>query len=229
MAIDTLLFDLDDTLYDYVPAEKIAREATLDVVAVDLALSVADVRALFVEARAAVKERLGTRGSAHSRLLYLADVAHRARRPDALVHVRRWDRLFWSTLIGAATLRPGALELLRRFRTGGGQVAIVTDLTLDPQLQKLESFGLGGLVDALVASEEVPDDKPATLAFELALERLGVPLAAAATRCLIVGDSAARDGGAARALGIPFFHIVSSEIGAAGSTLDALARELFTS
>ncbi len=225
-AVDTLLLDLDDTLYDYVPAEKLARAATLAVVARDLEISEADAGALFVRSRAAVKARLGHRGSAHARLLYFADVVHLAGRPSALVHVRGWDRLFWSTLIGGANLRPGALPLLRGFRARGGKVAIVTDLTLDPQLQKLEAFGLFGLVDALVASEEVPDDKPATRAFELALERLGVPLAAAPSRCLVVGDSDAKDGAAARTLGVRFFHVASSEPGATGGTLEALAQEL---
>jgi HAD superfamily hydrolase (TIGR01549 family) len=169
-----------------------------------------------------VKKRLGERASSHSRLLYLADLVHRVGRPDALVRVRAWERCFWEALIGSATVRPGARELLVGFRARGGRVAITTDLTLEVQLWKLEAFGLAPFVDALAASEEVPSDKPATELFLLGAERIGVPIEA----CVVVGDSPAKDGEGARRLGLRYLQSRSTCGIEGGLDLHELAKEL---
>ncbi|MEO8874476.1 MAG: HAD family hydrolase [Polyangiaceae bacterium] len=222
-AVRALLVDLDDTLYDYAPVDGAARNSLFAAISSDLGIERAVVEKAWDESRARVKARLGKRASSHSRLLYLMDLAHRLDAPRALKKVRAWDELFWKTYVSEAKLRTGVLPLLRAFRARGGKVAIVTDLTLAPQLDKLDAFALFDEVDAVVASEEVPEDKPAREIFDLALERLGVR----GEECLVVGDSAEKDGAGARAIGARFFHVISSEPGAAGRTLEDLAKELF--
>ncbi|MDI6808613.1 MAG: HAD-IA family hydrolase [Candidatus Eisenbacteria bacterium] len=202
-----LLLDLDDTLYEYRFPEEQARAKLLRLVEVELNLGQPEVNCLWEESRMAVKERLGARASAHSRLLYLSELVHRSGRSDLLPRVRSWERTFWEEFIGKASLRTGARELILAWHARGGKTAIVTDLTLEVQLWKLESFGLLALIDVLAASEEVPEDKPAAEVFLLAMERLGVQ----AEDCMIMGDSPAKDGAAAHTLGIPFLHVNSQE------------------
>jgi len=216
-----LLLDLDDTLYDYAPAEAHARGVVLEAVAATLGLPRGEVERLWDGAKKKVKGRLGARGSAHSRLLYLTEIVHAASRVDALGHVRAWERTFWGEFLQQATLRPGARALLEGFRARGGKVAIVTDLTLEVQLWKLEAFGLFGLIDALAVSEEVAHEKPAADLFLLAIERLGVSREA----CVVVGDNPEKDGEGARALGLPYFQALSSER-PGGEGLEAIARAL---
>ena len=195
-----LLLDLDDTLYEYAPAERAARGALVTLIAAETSVAPAAVADAWAAARDAVHARLGERGSAHSRLLYLSELAHALHLPGALASARRWERAYWSTFLAHARLREGARELLAWWRERGGRVAIVTDLTLDVQLWKLEHFGLLDAIDALATSEEVPWDKPAPDVLLLAIERLGVRRG----DCVMVGDSARKDGGAASALEIPF-------------------------
>ncbi len=202
-----LLVDLDDTLYDYVPAERRGRDAALALVAEDLHLPRAVVEPLYDAARKAVKARLGDRGAAHARLLYLLEVAHAAGRGASVSRVRTWEQRFWSAYLEGLTLRSGARALLEGFRRKGGRVAVVTDLTVEIQLEKLAVLGLFDVVDALAVSEEVPSDKPASAIFDLAIARLGVNRA----DCVMVGDNDAKDGAGARALGIPFYLCQSSE------------------
>src|SRR4029079_13377824 len=73
-----LLVDLDDTLYDYRPAEEHARTCAVARIAVDTGLTPDAVSALYDEARRRVKARLGDRGSSHSRILYFVELAHQA-------------------------------------------------------------------------------------------------------------------------------------------------------
>jgi putative hydrolase of the HAD superfamily len=218
-----LLVDLDDTLYDYAPAHRAGLAAVIPKVAHALGVDEPTAERAWDVARDATKARLGATASSHSRVLYLSEVVHALGRIDTLAEVRAWDRAYWEAFLDMARLRPGATDLLREFRGRGGKVAIVTDLVLEVQIWKLERFGLLPHIDALAASEEVPRDKPAPELVRLAIARLGVR----PEDCVMIGDSAQKDGGAARALGIPFLKIVSSEKPAEGGrTLADVAAEL---
>jgi len=216
-----LLLDLDDTLYEYAPAERAARGALVTLIATETTLSSADIADAWASARDAVHARLGERGSSHSRLLYLSELAHALGLPRALASARRWERAYWSTFLNHARLRDGARELCAWWRERGGRVAIVTDLTLEVQLWKLEHFNLLDAIDALATSEEVPWDKPAPDVLLLAIERLGVRRC----DCVMVGDSARKDGGAAATLEIPFVLVERgvADLYAARAALEKLA------
>jgi putative hydrolase of the HAD superfamily len=215
-----LLLDLDDTLYAFAPVEKRARTAVYAAIARDLNLPESRAAELYDAARTRVMERLGTRASAHSRLLFLHELVATVGAPLPLARV--WERIFWGESLVAMQPYPEARPLLEAWRAAGHRTAIVTDLMLSIQFDKLERLGLLELVDAIVASEEVPLDKPAPEIFELAWSRLGVPR----ERCVMVGDNDARDGVGARALGIPFVHVRGSDPGAAGVSLGEVARAL---
>lgn len=216
-----LLLDLDDTLYDYPPCEAAGRAAIAALASARLGISVADFVRAYDGARQRVKARLQT-PSNHSRLLYVHELLHELGADvPSLQFAREFECAFWAAYLGAAALRPGALRLLERFRRHGGKIAIVTDLTLDVQLRKLEHLGLLPHVDALVASEEVGFDKPHRAAFELAAARLGLPLAA----CAMAGDSDAKDGDGARALGVPFYLVRTPE-SALGLSLAEIEADL---
>lgn len=219
----TLLVDLDDTLYAYGPAEAAARVIVNELVAKDLAATPSSIDEAFVRARKAVKARIDGRGSSHSRLLYFHQMLHDLGRFDAMPRAREWDRAFWGALIARAELRPGAVALLEGWRRDRGKIAVVSDLTLEVQLWKLEAWGLADKIDALVVSEEVPADKPSPAMMELAFARLGVH----ASDCVMIGDSDEKDGGAARAFDVPF-HLVDTGAHSPGrgKSLEAIGREL---
>ncbi len=198
-----VLLDLDDTLYPCKPCEEAGVRAALAAAAPILGTSARELEAVWTRARSAVKERIDGRGSSHSRLLYLAEMVHQLGRPDALMCVRTWERIYWSAFLEAAVLRPRVVPFFEGVRARAGRIAIVSDLTLEVQLMKLEHFGILRFIDALVTSEEVKGDKPKRSIFRLAMDRLGT----GADACIIVGDSDAKDGEGARKLGIPFFQI----------------------
>lgn len=222
LARSALLVDLDDTLYEYEPADRVAREAVFSAIAADLGRERSDIEIAWRNARSRVKARLGTRASSHSRLLYLMDLAHQLGSMTAVARVRAWERTFWDAYLHDIRLRAGALTLLRSFRARGGRIAIVTDLTLAPQLEKIAAFKLFEEVDAIVASEEVEGDKPARAIFDLALARLG----ARGEDCVVVGDSEEKDGVGARAIGAAFHLVRTPTSNGRGETLEQITQEI---
>jgi HAD superfamily hydrolase (TIGR01549 family) len=198
-----LLIDLDDTLYTYPTCEERGRSAITVVLARDLDIPLPEADSRWHAARRLMFERLGPRAAAHSRLLALAEIVHGVGRPDALANLRRWERLYWDAYMDGARLRDGVVRLFTDWRARGDRIAIVTDLTLEVQLMKLERFDLLGSINALVTSEEVLLDKPDPEGMVLAIARLGV----AKERCIVVGDRPEKEGEVARLLGLPYVWV----------------------
>jgi putative hydrolase of the HAD superfamily len=89
---------------------------------------------------------------------------------------------------------PGAVEALTQLRTRGLELAVVSNWDVG-LAEHLERIGLDRLFSAIVTSAEAGAAKPDPVAFQLALERLGVQ----AERALHVGDEPEDEQGAAAA------------------------------
>lgn len=123
---------------------------------------------------------------------------------------------------GAAALRPGVEDLIRRGRAAGLKLAICTTTSRD-NIEALLSATLGAdgmdLFDSIVAGEDVAAKKPAPDAYLLVLRQLGLP----ASACLAFEDS--RNGlAAARGAGIA--TIVTPGIYTAHETFEGAAAVL---
>lgn len=92
---------------------------------------------------------------------------------------------------------PGAPAAVRRWHDRA-RVVIVTNNTVDEQVEKIAFLGLTDAVDALVTSEEVGVGKPDARIFRAALERAGGD----APSTVMVGDSWSSDIVGARGAGI---------------------------
>jgi putative hydrolase of the HAD superfamily len=92
---------------------------------------------------------------------------------------------------------PESLEVLRRLRSQGVRVGVLTNGPSDLQRQKLASCGLDGELDAVAISGEIGAVKPEREAFRHALALLGSDAAETA----MIGDSLANDVEGARAAG----------------------------
>ena len=93
-----------------------------------------------------------------------------------------------ATYMASRRTVPGANALIERLRQSA-RVAVVTNNTVNEQVEKLATFGLAAHVDALITSEECGVAKPDGAIFRCALDRLGVEAADA----VMVGDSWAND------------------------------------
>ncbi|WP_291044048.1 HAD family hydrolase [Herbiconiux sp.] len=167
-----VVFDLDDTLYEYEPSHRAGTAALLAFASAQLGVKATAFERALSTARENVKARLGATASSHSRLLYCHEALE-------LIGVRSEPQIaltmeqeYWRTYISAATLRPGALDLLQTLRYNGVTTAIVTDLTAQIQFRKIIHLDLARYIDHIVCSEETPHEKASLAPFELLFERV---------------------------------------------------------
>lgn len=189
-----ILLDLDNTLYEYAPANQAAMGAVTSVVVESLALSKEEFEAAFLQARSETKSFLGPTASSHSRLLYFQrTLENLGLGPQPFLSLDM-EQIYWSKFLRTAKLFDGARRFLSLSRLLGIKTALVTNLTAQIQMRKIVTFGLESSIDCLVSSEEVGVDKPNAKCFETALEKVSHQTGAV----WMIGDSIKDDIAGAR-------------------------------
>lgn len=198
--IKTVIFDLDNTLYDYDAAHSVAFRTLINYAQEEFGLSPETFLSLQEDANRLLIQRTGGNCAAiHNRLLRYQILLELLGKP--ILHAPRMEQLYWSTLLDHAVLSPGASDCLTQLKAAEIRLGIGTDMTADWQYLKLERLGILPLFDFIVCSEEVSAEKPDPRFFRLCLEKAGCR----AEECAFVGDSLPKDVLGGRHAGMPAF------------------------
>tara|TARA_B100000963_G_scaffold67973_1_gene56150 strand:- start:3933 stop:4676 length:744 start_codon:yes stop_codon:yes gene_type:complete len=169
-----ILFDTDNTLYDYKFANEKAEIATSKKALNTLGIKEADFKKAYKLSKQQIKKQLGKTASSHSRLLYFQRLLENLGFKAKLMSALDLEQTFWRTFLANAPLFPNVMSFLNYLRIKDIKIAIITDLTSHIQLRKLTYLGLQDMFDAVVTSEEVGADKPDVRNFELTLQKLNI-------------------------------------------------------
>lgn len=192
-----ILFDLDDTLYDYKGLERNAKESAEDYAESVLKIERDKFREAFREGREVVKRQLPYVAAGHNRLLYYQK-ALEILRYRVISSALELEEVYWNYLLEHMKLNEGVEELLKFVKGKGWKIGICTDLTAQIQLRKIRKLGLDKWLDCLVTSEEAGIEKPNLEMFQLSLRKMGLE----SKDVLYVGDSYCRDVEGARSAGM---------------------------
>jgi putative hydrolase of the HAD superfamily len=184
-----ILFDLDDTLYTYLPSHLAGLEKAVNFLAGPLDLPRVELRKRYLEVRSRASERLGPVAASHSRHLYFKWLLEETQGSSHPALCLEATRRYWEGCLEAMHPVPGCLELLVRLRVAGLALGVLTNLTVEIQLRKLERLGLSEFFSVVVTSEEAGRDKPDPAGFQLALQRLGT----SPEETVMIGDNRSHD------------------------------------
>ena len=207
--IDAVFFDLDDTLYDYMPCHKSALSACFDMFSRRYRnISKRSFIENFDIARNEIKKELKGTASSHNRILYFQRMIERMFNTfDSRIIISLY-KTYWDTFFKNMKLRKDAVPTLKELKRRGKKIAIVTDMTTYIQIIKIKKLGLDRFIDYVVTSEEVGNDKPNPEMFLLAANRVKV----SPERILMVGDNPENDVEGANIVGIHTALIVKRKL-----------------
>lgn len=186
--IKAVIFDLDNTLYDYDASHKAAMETLRTYACGKYLLSAEVFHSTFHEAKQAVKAQLGNTGASHNRLLYMQTFLELIGKNPVDGAIELYDT-YWNTLLENMQLYPYVLPLFDELKAKDIMIGMLTDLTAHIQHRKIRNMGLTGYIDVLVTSEEAGQEKPSKAAFDKLKSKLPVT----PDEMLMVGDSPTKD------------------------------------
>ena len=187
MKLRAVIFDLDNTLYDYDAAHEAAFRTLCGYVEMTLGLSETDFRAVY---DAIMQEQVTRSGGAyaaiHNRIIRFQMILERVGKP--ILYAPEMSDLYWAVFLSACQPVTGVRETLEALRKEYA-VGVGTNMTADYQFRKLQKLGLLDLIDFMVSSEEVSAEKPDKRLFDACAEKAGCR----AAECVFVGDSVTHD------------------------------------
>ena len=202
MEIKAILFDLDDTLFDYEYAHQRALKKVFSELQKIVWMKKELLEIVFEMAQQDVKRQLIGLSASHNRDLYFQKVFEKINlqnqkkiKPKQIIILfKAYREVFYKNV----KIEKSSINLLKYLKTKGLKTWIVTDSQLYSQLKKIEILDISEYVDVLVSSEEAWAEKPQSSPFLLATHRLRV----LAENCVMVWDNISRDIDWARALGM---------------------------
>lgn len=216
MKIKAVIFDLDNTLYDYDAAHETAFRVLCGYAEKTLGLSEADFSAIY---DSVMEEQITRSGGAyaaiHNRMIRFQMILERLKKP--ILYAPEMSDLYWGAFLDACAPVPGVRETLEALRKRYA-VGVGTNMTADYQFRKLQKLGLLELTDFLVSSEEVSVEKPEKRLFDVCAEKAGCT----AAECAFVGDSLTHD--VQGALNAGMFAVWLAPSGSAKAAPDGVPR-----
>lgn len=187
--IKSVIFDLDNTLYDYDYCNTLAEKKLFDAISLDFNISYARAAELLNKAKTNVKTNLcDDVAAAHNRILYMQNICEQAGK-NPFLHAMKFYNVYWDTMLESMSLFDYVRPLLKELRDRNLKIGILTDLTAHIQYRKISKLGIADQIGYLVTSEETGTDKPSEKMFMLMIEKMG----SRPEETLMIGDSIERD------------------------------------
>ena len=169
---DWVIFDLDNTVYEYEPCHKAGLIAASRIALSEFGISPRVFFREYKNSRAAVKSRISG-ASSHNRLLYFTELIGSLHMKLDLDAALTLSDTYWASYFLKMKPAEGYERLINALRHRGAGIALVTDQIADIQHKKLMVLGAHKHFDFLVTSEECSGEKKTLAPFELLFSRIG--------------------------------------------------------
>lgn len=187
--IKAVIFDIDNTMYNFDESHKSAMAALCAYTEKNFGMDADETKKLAAKCMGMIIERLGDNCAAiHNRLIRFQCFLEQIGSADYQKAMEMYHT-YWDTLLDVMEPEPGLLPLLKRLKEKGIKIGIGSDMTAYIQYKKLEKIGALGYLDFIVTSEEAGAEKPAPQFFELCVKKAGCR----PEECVFIGDNLKKD------------------------------------
>ena len=200
-AVRGVLIDLDNTLYTYDPCHEVGVEEAHNASMWDV--TIAEFAKAYRDAREIVVERLKPQAACRSRLFAFQIMCEARKVPQPYNLAVKLEKTYWDSLITSIRPDTGALGFLKKCKEIALPVCLVSDMTAQIQIRKLEQLGVSSYIDYMVTSEEVGAEKPDARMFKAGLSKIGCTT----NDTIMIGDDLKKDIEGAMALGIQAYWV----------------------
>ncbi|MEK3734843.1 MULTISPECIES: YjjG family noncanonical pyrimidine nucleotidase [Paenibacillus] len=188
MRYNVVLFDADETLFDYTKAEAHALTSAFQEMKLECTpLLVDSYRRINQELWKAFEQGSITQQQLRTARFERLVAEHRL---SEAIDAEAFSQAYIKYLGEGAFLIDGAAELCSQLQAGGQRMAIITNGIKEVQLSRIGRSELCDAFECIVVSEDAGSQKPHPAIFDFAFDKLGFP---DRQEVLIVGDSLTSD------------------------------------
>ena len=169
-----IIFDLDDTLYDYKKCHETAIATVINYIIEhnDKHKNYEYIFEVYNKINNKLKHELKNTASSHNKSIYLKHLLEELNLDYS--HFQMLHELYWTIFYTNMDCFEGVKDFIIWNKTNGIKIGILTDYETEYQIIKLEKLGLLKYIDILVTSEEVGIEKPSYKMFYTMLQKMNL-------------------------------------------------------
>lgn len=182
-----ILFDLDNTIYDYDYTHKIALTSVFNYLSENTSISYEDLIKTYEKITKMVKCELNNTASSHNKSIYfkhLIEYFHLNYTLFSLI-----NQIYWNQFYENMKCFEGIYDFILWNKNNGIKIGILTDYETEYQVIKLEKLGLLDMIDVIVTSEEVGIEKPSIQMFQTIMKKISL----SSSDIIMIGDNFEKD------------------------------------
>jgi len=193
-----VIFDLDDTLYDYKVCEKKAYKEVEEYLKNKYNFN---LHPKLEELKKIIKNELNCTSASHNRFIYFKKLLENTNIP--LFEIIEINDIYWNEFYKNIKPRECLEKFIKNLKSWGKKIIILTDFQTEYQFKKLKKIGILDLIDYIVTSEEVGIEKPSFKMFDQVLRMTNLKK----EELITFGDDLIKDVIASKDYGIHSFHM----------------------
>lgn len=163
---ELIVFDLDSTIYEYLPCRKAAEKRFFDYAYSEIGIKPRISKHLYTAARINVKNRIQG-ASSHERYLYFIEYLRLAGKKSNALFIEEPFSLYWTSYFENMYILPGFEDFVTKARLSNIATALVTNMTSEIQYRKILYLQIDHLFDYLITSQETQLEKISYQPYEL--------------------------------------------------------------
>jgi len=185
--IKAVVFDLDNTLYNYKNSHEKALFKALNMISVRHQISIDTLSKKYEEIRINLKKTLENTASSHSRYIYFLKIYREFK--YNLIEVEEIHSLYWHTYLKSLKLNPGVKHLLETLKKRKIKSYILSDFLIEYTFKKLTALKILHYFEDVITSEELGEEKPSANCYLTLIKRVNYN----PKNILMVGDDLEKD------------------------------------
>ena len=184
-----IIFDLDDTLYDYKKCHETAIATVINYIIEhnDKHKNYEYIFEVYNKINNKLKHELKNTASSHNKSIYLKHLLEELNLDYS--HFQMLHELYWTIFYTNMDCFEGVKDFIIWNKTNGIKIGILTDYETEYQIIKLENLGLLSYIDHIVTSEEVGIEKPSVNMFFQMLRKMNL----LGDELIMIGDNYEKD------------------------------------
>jgi HAD superfamily hydrolase (TIGR01549 family) len=169
-----IIFDLDNTLYDYDLCHNKAINEVFNYLIKSFRVSLDKeyIKSLYDDISKKIKYELKNTASCHNKSIYFKQLLEKLN--IEFSHFQIINNLYWDSFYENLVCFDGVHDFIIWNKNIGKKIGILTDYETEYQVVKLEKLGLLKYIDIVVTSEEVGIEKPSYKMFYTMLQKMNL-------------------------------------------------------
>ncbi len=198
MFYKNIIFDLDDTLYNYNTCNDIAMNKVYEHISTLKNIKKNEIEKIYKNIDLYHKNLTINTASSHNKYIKIKQLLEKIN----IDNFQDIHKLYWSSFYSNIKLNNNTLNFILWNKKLGIKIGILTDYETEYQIEKLKKLNILKYIDCIVTSEEIGCEKPSVHAFNYILMKMN----ANRNETIMIGDNFQKDILGANSAGIYAYH-----------------------